>query len=141
MEQQSCTNLSEISKSKEHGHPKPENGDRETENRNWKLENGYWKLKTGPRRPVSGGRPATTRSFVCPNTGYPEGPLGPKYIRSGPEGARGVLNVRGWSLCMFLSELLSFRLPSSGCLSVGLFVPLTGARGSPGLPRDSGRSF
>ena len=55
------------------------------------------------------------------------------YIRSGPEGARGVLKGRGWSLCMFLSELLSFRLPSSGCLSVGLFIPLTGARGTPGL--------
>ena len=40
---------------------------------------------------------------------------------------------------MFLSELLSFRLPSSGCLSVGLFVPLTGAAGGPGLTGPDAR--
>ena len=54
-------------------------------------------------------------------------------IRSGPEGARGVLSVRGWSLCMLLSEVPSFRLSAFCCPSVGLFVPLTGAAGRPGF--------
>ena len=50
-----------------------------------------------------------------------------------------MLSVRGWSLCMCLSELPSFRLPSFGCLSVGLFVPLTGAAGGPGLTSPDAR--
>ena len=83
------------------------------------------------------GRPRV----ACP--GVPGDPRA-QYIRSGPEGARGVLKGRGWSLCMFLSEFLSFGLSSFCCLSVPSnkrLLPedtLTGARGSPGLP---GRSF
>ena len=49
-----------------------------------------------------------------------------------------MLNVRGWSLCMLLSEFLSFRLSSFCCLSVGLFVTLTGAAGFPGFPGVAG---
>ena len=69
----------------------------------------------------------------------PRGDPSLKYIRSGPEGARGVLKGRGWSLCMFLSELPSFRLSAFCCPSVGLFVPLTGAAGGPGLTRADAR--
>ena len=40
---------------------------------------------------------------------------------------------------MFLSEGISFRLSSFCCLSVGLFVPLTGAAGGPGLTSPDAR--
>ena len=112
----------------------------------WSLEAGKWKLEVAkrisegensfpsgrylvPSRPVSGDLRAESPD--------PRGDPSLKYIRSGPEGARGVLDVRGWSLCMFLSELLSFRLSSFCCLSVGrlLLLPEPGVSpGSPGVP-------
>ena len=131
------------------------------ENRNWRLETGKWSLQTGKwsletgKWKLEGAKRTSEGGMSCPSGQYPvpvpqvsgalrakspdpRGDPSLKYIRSGPEGARGVLKGRGWSLCMFLSELLSFRLSSFCCLSVGLFVTLTGAAGFPGFPGLTG---
>ena len=79
----------------------------------WKIESGDWKLEPGIRQPEpeirqpgNGGASCSSLLSTCP--GSPVGPRA-KYIRSGPEGARGVLNRRGWSFCIFLSELSSLK--------------------------------
>ena len=75
----------------------------------------------GPRGPRQGPQGRGTGRGE-PGTGGP-GPLstpspgGPRaqYIRSGPEGARGVLKGRGWSLCMLLSALSSALSSPNSC--------------------------
>ena len=75
-------------------------------------------MKMVPWRQYPVGVPAVTGAGGAIQRSLPEGPGDPRaqYIRSGPEGARGVLSVLGWSLCMFLSEGISFRLSSFCCL-------------------------
>ena len=120
-----------------------ENGYQNPKNGGLGSETGARKPETGAKKPETGHTKAGNRRRGRHSAPSPGGPRA-QYIRSGPKGARGVLKGRGWSLCMFLSELLSFRLSSFCCLSVPSnkrLLPedtLTGARGSPGLP---GRSF
>ena len=113
-----------------------------------KPERGHWKLDNGARRKLEAGKARLEAvkwrlhgtCKMVPGDQYPvhvrpisdvwnlpEGPGNPllKYIRSGPEGARGVLKGRGWSLCMCLSEVPSFRLSAFCCPSL---LP------DPGLP-------
>ena len=87
------------------------------------MENETWRIE--PLRPgicATGARaknPGTLMPSYRPDSLRSPGDPWAQYIRSGPEGARGVLEGRGWSLCMLLSALLFFRLPSFvGCLHV-----------------------
>ena len=89
-----------------------------TEIRRMEPKAGKWKLE-GAKRASEGGKSATGSWYpvpirpvsgdLCAKSLDPRGDPSLKYIRSGPEGARGVLKGRGWSLCMFLSELLLRR--------------------------------
>ena len=63
----------------ENGNLNAENEGRNLNNVQWKPENGHPNLENGARRQVTGGGPATTRSFVSRNAGYPESPVAPIY--------------------------------------------------------------
>ena len=95
----------------ENGDQEPENGDRKLENGDRKLENGGWEPENGDRKLVSEARRPGREQRSPP---VPGGPMG-QYIRSGPEGARGVLDVRGLSLCMLLSALSSALSSPNSC--------------------------
>ena len=80
-----------------------------------KMDTGHWKMATGclypvADRPVSGASPRDP----APCSRRPGGPWA-QYIRSGPEGARGVLDVRGLSLCMLLTHVGFLQRPYVSC--------------------------
>ena len=88
-----------------------------TEIRRMEPKAGKWKLE-GAKRASEGGKSATgswypvTIRLVSRDLGAkspdPRGDPSLKYIRSGPEGAQGVLDGSGWSFCILLSEITFF---------------------------------
>ena len=74
---------------------KPEGAKRTLEARKWSLEARNWSLEAGiwSRNPHGGAGTGAPLPF-CPDTRWGQWA---QYIRSGPEGARGVLDGRSWS--------------------------------------------
>ena len=90
-----------------------EPGSWKTDIRTKKMEPRSWIMRLDNRKkstkgpgPGEGGVSCTALLATCP--ACPGGPWD-QYIRSGPEGARGVLKVSGWSFCILLAELSSLK--------------------------------